>query len=257
MISRYELGVTHVSLSLLERISNILNVNINYFFETPVSHSTSSTSQYKSAFVFDLDDTLIDVRQFCGETIARTIASVEPSVDFQLVIQMHDSIKGLVIEDLYRYILDKLNIKADIADLLKKDRVIQDENISKMKMFDGVIEILEFLKVNNKKIYMCTNRTKPLMDKILKVNGKEKYFNEVISCADAGYKKPNPYCLIDLISRSKIPKEQFMYFGDSEVDSDFAKNANIEHIILDQYLNDKNLFKKLVNLFLEKQLNGS
>ncbi len=48
----------------------------------------------------------------------------------------------------------------------------------------------------------------------------------------------------------------FVYFGDSEVDSQFAQNANIDHIIFDQYMNNKNLFKKLVNMFLEKQING-
>jgi len=46
---------------------------------------------------------------------------------------------------------------------------------------------------------------------------------------------------------------KFIYFGDSEIDSQFAQNAGIEHIIFDQYLNNNNLFTKLVNMFLERK----
>ncbi len=259
MISRYELGVSNVSIGQLEKLSGALGVTISHFFDDSpsIANAIGDPRVFKTAFVFDLDDTLIDGRQFCGETIARVITSIDESVSFDLVVKMHESIRGMTIEDLYVYILDKLNLKADISELLLKDRKIQEDNIDKMKIFDGVVEILEFLKNSNKRLFICTNRSKPLMKSILKANHIDKYFEEVISCVDAGYKKPNPYCLIDLINRSKINPKHLMYFGDSEIDSQFAKNANIDHIIFDQYLNDKTVFKKLVNMFLEKQLNGS
>ena len=47
----------------------------------------------KKYFVFDLDDTLVDGRQFCGETIARVITHFEPSADFyQIVMQCLNTI---------------------------------------------------------------------------------------------------------------------------------------------------------------------
>jgi FMN phosphatase YigB (HAD superfamily) len=73
----------------------------------------------------------------------------------------------------------------------------------------------------------------------------------VISCIDKGTKKPDPTCLLELIKQSGEKKEAFIYFGDSEIDYMFAKNAGIEYIIFDQYLNGKNLFKNLIALFLE------
>lgn len=258
MISRYELGVSQISISQLEKIAKVLRRPLSYFFgEDSIVNTINRPKGIKNAFVFDLDDTLVDGRLFCGETIARVITNVNPSVNFDLVCELHETIRGLAIEDLYEHILKKVGVTASVKDLLKQDHLIQKENIDKMKIFDGVVDILEFLKSNGKKLYICTNRTKGLMLEVLKSNQILPYFDEVISCVDAGYKKPNPYCLVDLIKRSGIPMEEFIYFGDSEVDSEFAKNAGIEHIIFDQYLNNKTLFKQLVNMFLEKQLNGT
>lgn len=259
MISRYELGVSQISIPQLIKISKILNTTVTSFFEE-IDTSTASTdgkaSNFKNAFVFDLDDTLVDARQFCGETIARVITNVDPSISFDLICQLHDNIKGQTIGDLYKHILKEVDLKADVDELLKQDYMIQAANINRLHIFEGVVEILEFLKSNGKRLYICTNRTKVLMKDVLKANNIYGYFDEIVSCIDAGYKKPNPYCLLELIKKSGIPSDEFIYFGDSEVDSQFAQNAGIDNIIFDQYLNNKNLFKKLVNMFLEKQING-
>ncbi|NTV79676.1 MAG: HAD family hydrolase [Clostridiales bacterium] len=203
---------------------------------------------------------MVDGRRFCGETIARVITEKYPSADFEMICDIHDSIKGLAIEDLYLYITKKMGIKInpqkDMEYFLRRDFEIQRDNADKMVIFDGVVEILEFLKSSGKKVYICTNRKKELLLNMLDANNIAGYFDEVISCADVGYKKPNPYCLVDLAKRSGLDISEFIYFGDSEVDSQFAQNANIDHIIFDQYMNNKNLFKKLVNMFLERQING-
>ncbi len=258
MISRYELGVSQISIPQLEKISKILGTTTKEFFngDEHSNQNTSKSSTFKNAFVFDLDDTLVDGRQFCGETIARVLTEVDPTVNFDLVCQLHESIRGLTIEDLYEYIAKKVNVKIDMERFLKRDFEIQQENIGRMELFDGVVEILEFLKSSGKKVYICTNRKKELLMNVLNANNIAGYFDEVISCVDMGYKKPNPYCLVDLIQRSGKSIDEFIYFGDSEVDSQFAQNANIDHIIFDQYMNNKNLFKKLVNMFLERQING-
>ena len=259
MVSRYELGVSQISIPQLLKVSKILHASISSFFEEIDSSTVSTTNKstsFKNAFVFDLDDTLVDARQFCGETIARVITNIDPSISFDLICQLHENIKGLTIEDLYKHILKEVELKADISELLKQDHIIQQKNVHRLQLFEGVVDILEFLKTNGKKIYICTNRTKTLMQEVLKYNNIYGYFDDVISCIDAGFKKPNPYCLNELIRKSGMNSSEFIYFGDSEVDSQFAQNANIDHIIFDQYLNNKNLFKKLVNMFLEKQING-
>lgn len=217
-------------------------------------------TKFKKYFVFDLDDTLVDGRQFCGETIARVITHFEPSADFYQIVKMHEELHGLAVTDLYDQITKQLGLDKKLAgkmdEMLAMDKKIQTEDIDRLKIFDGVIDILEFLKSHNKQIIMCTNRMESLLRLALKYNDIEKYFGKVISCIDAGHKKPDPKCFNDIIKASGADKSDFIYFGDSVVDSEFARNASVEHMIFDQYLNDKNIFKKLVNMFLEEKING-
>lgn len=217
-------------------------------------------TSHKNYFVFDLDDTLVDGRQFCGETIARVITHFEPKADFYKIVKMHEELHGLAITDLYDQITKQLGLDKKLAnkmdEILIMDKKIQTEDISQLKIFDGVIDILEFLKSHDKKIIMCTNRTESLLRLAMRYNDIEKYFSGIVSCLDKGHKKPDPKCLLDIIEETGANKNEFIYFGDSLVDSELAKNAGIEHIVFDQYLNDKNIFKKLVNMFLEEKING-
>ena len=218
-------------------------------------------NQYKKHFVFDLDDTLVDGRLFCGETIARSFEKLIPNVNKKLVIMIHEKIRGAAIPDLYKEIAKELNLNLDIEknleELLRIDDEIQISEIHRLALFDGVIDIFEFLKSKGKKIHMCTNRPTSSLIPALKHNKIQKYFDNVISCLDEGYRKPDPKCLIDIIKSNGNKREDFIYFGDSEVDCQFAKNSGIDFIIFDQYLNEKNLFKKLINLFLESKINNS
>jgi phosphoglycolate phosphatase len=216
---------------------------------------------FKQHFVFDLDDTLVDGRQFCGETIARSFEKIIPDVNKELVIAIHEIIRGKAIPDLYKEIAKELKLDLDVEknleELLRVDAKIQISEIHRLALFDGVIDIFEFLKSKGKKIHICTNRPTNSLIPALKHNKILNYFDNIISCLDEGYKKPDPKCLVDIIKSNGNKREDFIYFGDSEVDSQFAKNSGIDFIIFDQYLNEKNLFKKLINLFLEEKINNN
>jgi phosphoglycolate phosphatase len=211
----------------------------------------------KKHFVFDLDDTLIDGRQFCGESMVQAITANEPHVDTDDIMDFHERVRGQTVVDLYKAAIEKFDLKTDLNTLLKLDESIQKSEYSKMKLFDGVIDILEFLKNKGKKLHICTNRIESLLIPILESTEIDKYFDDVISCIDRGHKKPEPFCLLELVNGNGGNKDDFIYFGDSEIDSEFAKNSGIDFIIFDQYLNERNLFKKLVNMFLEEKINGN
>ncbi len=207
-------------------------------------------SHIKKHFIFDLDDTLVDGRLFCGETMARTVAFFEPNVDSQAVIDLHEEIRGRTVVDLYEAAIRRFGLTTPLNLLLAKDSEIMLAESDKIRIFEGVIEILDLLRSRGKTLHICTNRKSDSLLPILRSNGLENYFDSVVSCIDAGYKKPDAKCLLDIMSRIGDDADSYIYFGDSEIDYLFAKNAGIEHIIFDQYMNGKNLFKKLIDLFL-------
>lgn len=205
----------------------------------------------KTHFVFDVDDTLVDGRLFCGETMARSINKFEPEIHAELIIALHEAIRGGTIVDLYKSAIEKFSLKTPIESLLEEDARIQKSEAYKIRAFDGVSDILQLLKSKGSKLHICTNRKLETLEPILKENKLFDYFDTIISCIDQGHKKPEAACMLDIISKNGGNKDEFVYFGDSEVDYLFAKNSGVEYIIFDQYLNGKNLFKKLINLFVE------
>lgn len=211
----------------------------------------------KQHFVFDLDDTLTDAREFCGESMARAITKLEPGKNPALIKIFHDSIRGASVIDLYKQAIKEFGLESPLEKLLEIDQKIQTTEHHRIKIFDGVIDILKHLKSRGKNLHICTNRTTETLYPILRFNKLEDYFDTITSCIDEGYKKPDPTTLKRLIKKYHSNIDEFIYFGDSEVDREFAKNSNIEFIVFDQYLNDKNLFVKLINLFVEENGNGS
>ncbi len=77
-------------------------------------------NNFKKHFAFDFDDTLVDGRLFCGETIARSFAKLIPDIDQKAVIELHDKIRGRAIPDLYIDIAKKMNLKIDMRSNLEK-----------------------------------------------------------------------------------------------------------------------------------------
>ena len=84
----------------------------------------------------------------------------------------------------------------------------------------------------------------------LKARSKAIPTKSAISCTDAGHEKPDPYCLNKIIAESGKAKSEFIYFGDSKTDYEFAKAAGIDFLIVDHYLNEKKFYKMMLELFV-------
>lgn len=94
------------------------------------------------------------------------------------------------------------------------------------KPYDGIIKLLEELRAKGYKTGVVSNK----YDKAVKALCKE-YFGDLIQTAigeseEIG-KKPNPNGVLKAIKEVNSTKERTIYIGDSEVDIQTAKNANI------------------------------
>lgn len=104
----------------------------------------------------------------------------------------------------------------------------------KTKVYPGIVEFLRELKQKGKLLGICSNKPdfilKPLVEKAL----PEIRF-DFIGGQKGAHRKPNPY-LLDLASRElSTPKEEIAFFGDTEVDEAFARNASVGYIFIVTY----------------------
>ena len=119
-----------------------------------------------------------------------------------------------------------------------------------MSILGGVEEFLQYLKDANRIISLCSNRDKNTLDLILANKNLTKYFDNIISCADAGHQKPDPYCLVKLIEKyPHVTNRETIYIGDSKTDETFANNAGMEYLIIDQYLNSNKFYSIILSIF--------
>ncbi|WKZ29995.1 MAG: HAD hydrolase-like protein [Candidatus Dojkabacteria bacterium] len=203
----------------------------------------------KTHFIFDLDDTLTNSYEFNQQMFVETFLPHISDIDEQYVRDVHFRSRGKSMHLQFEEIVSKLNLKLDPEQLVKENEELHIKNVDRIGSFESVEELLKMFKANNKLVSLCTNRQYGSLRRILDNNNLTHYFENIISCLDEGYEKPDPKCLLDIVNKYDLPKDNYLYFGDSKTDHDFAKNAGIDFVIIDQYLNQKKFFKVILQAF--------
>lgn len=207
----------------------------------------------KTHFIFDLDDTLTDSYDFNQQMFVNVfgphINLKDPEVD-KYLRSLHYNSRGTSMLLQFKEAINHFSLAIDPKSLIIDNEELQLKGVSNMKMFDAVIDIIKALHEKGKKISICSNRGKPSLDSILDKHQIKQFLFNAISCAEAKHEKPDPFCLNEIIKKSGEPKENFIYFGDSKTDSQFASNAGVDFVIIDHYLNQKKFYKMIIQSFM-------
>lgn len=207
----------------------------------------------KKHFIFDVDDTLIDSyglnQQLFVETFSNYLDLSDHNTE-KYLRELHFKSRGTSMLLQFQEAVTHFSLSIDPQKLVRQNEKLQIKNSKQVALFDSVKELFIKLTSQKRKVSVCTNRPKKSLLKILKGQDVQKYLTNIVSCHDAGHEKPDPFCLIKLIKESGEPKADFIYFGDSITDYQFAENAGIDFIIIDYYLNQKKFYKLIVESFI-------
>ena len=139
----------------------------------------------------------------------------------------------------------------------KEMRKIQDEKIKKemidvfidfygknianeSKLINGVKEFLIWSKEKKISMAVCTNKQEHLAIDLLKKIGIYNFFEYVAGFNTFDYCKPDPRHLTSIIEILDGDIKRSLMIGDSETDSNAAKNAGIPIILLEDGYTEKN-----------------
>lgn len=118
-------------------------------------------------------------------------------------------------------------------------------------LFDGAIELLEYLKPKYK-LHIITNGFQNVQDGKLKNSGIETYFETVTNSEMAGAKKPNPKIFEYSLSLSNVDKQNAIMIGDCmDADVGGALNFGIDAIFFNEHFVEVGTNVKQVNYLLE------
>lgn len=168
--------------------------------------------------IFDLDGTLINTIRALNRTINLTLEKV----GYAPIDQAHTKI---FVGDGYKTFVERALIYSgdrELADLKKALAVyreaFQENCLYGIEAYDGMKELLEYLKGQNIKIAVLTNKAHAqAVDNIEMVYGKG-YFDLITGEREGLKKKPDPAGAWYTAKTLGVMPEECLYFGDTNTD---------------------------------------
>lgn len=182
----------------------------------------------KKLVIFDLDGTLIN-----------TIEDLANAVNYGLETMGYkthnlDSYKIFVGNGITKLLQRALpeNLKDDFT-IVEKLREFfleyYDKNMTSSSIiYDGIEELLNFCVENGIQIAVASNKYHKATVRIIKEVFSNYNFSSVIGQRDGFPTKPNPQIVNEIIENSTIDKSKVLFVGDSQVDIETARNAEID-----------------------------
>lgn len=165
------------------------------------------------AVIFDMDGVLINSEPFWKEVEINVFDSV--GIDFVAV--GGEKTVGLRIDEVVDYWYGlypwKEKSKAAVVDEIMDE--MTNAILSKGKAMKGVVDLLEYLKMEGFKIGLATSSYEVLLSATLKVLKIEKYFDVTNSAQSLQYGKPHPEIYIKTASDLNTVPEKCLVIEDS------------------------------------------
>lgn len=182
------------------------------------------TPTHRPAIAFDLDGTLIDSLPDLHRAVNKMLADVDcPPIS----LAETQSFIGHGIPNLVRLAAAARGLPAEDLPELTRSMVAHYMRApaAETRPYPGVVALLERLRAEGWLIGLCTNKDIAPAREILAELDLARHFDVVIGGDSLGVKKPDPAPLFATFEA--LGGRALLYVGDSEVDADTAKAANL------------------------------
>lgn len=178
-----------------------------------------------STLIFDLDGTLLNSLDDLADSVNYALEKLNYPLRSKEEIC---SFVGNGIEKLIELSLPDKTSYDNFAKCLFIFKGHYAKNLkNKTKPYDGIIELLEYLKEHKYKMAIVSNK---FQEGVTDLNNH--YFSDYIQVAigksSERRKKPYPDTVLKAMDDLGVCKEECLYIGDSEVDFETAKKTNIK-----------------------------
>lgn len=176
--------------------------------------------------IFDFDGTLSDTLPHilsCGQKVINHFKLRQPTME------EINAMNGGVFAD----VMLALGAKEEQLDDMKKfyKKVFLDD-LSDIKLYDGVYDTLSNLKELGFKLAVATNRGRNILIPLLEHLKILNFFDAVVAESDVKNKKPNPEMVDLVLDKLKINKIETLIVGDSKYDVLLGKNSGVKTCII-------------------------
>jgi phosphoglycolate phosphatase len=205
------------------------------------------------AVIFDLDGTLVNSIEDIGDAMNVVLSNHNyPTHTYETYESFIGSgIKSLVVKALPKNQRDDAQITSCFNEMMT---VYGKHCTNKTKPYDDITELLYNLKSRQIKLSVLSNKADEFTKKIVSEK-LPNYFDLVYGLSLEANKKPNPIKALEISKKLEVKPEDIIYVGDTDVDMQTAKNANMYAVgVLWGYRTEEELIATGAKYILEKPL---
>ena len=178
----------------------------------------------KTAFIWDLDGTLLDSYEAILSGIEETFAQF--SIPYEKE-QVREFILKFSVQDLLVQVAEERKLDVEVLNQVRAQSLA--EKNAQVVLMPGAREMLAWADQAGIQQFVYTHKGDNALT-ILRDLGLESYFTEILTSQSGFARKPSPEAATYLIDKYQLNHDNTYYIGDRTLDVEFAQNSGIQSI---------------------------
>ena len=178
----------------------------------------------KTAFIWDLDGTLLDSYEAILSGIEETFAQFAIPYDKEKV---REFILKLSVQDLLVQVAEERKLDVEMLNQVRAQSLA--EKNAQVVLMPGAREVLKWAEESGIQNFVYTHKGGNAFT-ILRDLGLESYFTEILTSQSGFARKPSSEAATYLLDKYQLDSEKTYYIGDRTLDVEFAQNSGIQSI---------------------------
>ena len=178
----------------------------------------------KTAFIWDLDGTLLDSYEAILSGIEETYAQFSIPYDEEKV---REFILKFSVQDLFVQVAEERKLDVEMLNQVRAQSLA--EKNAQVVLMPGARDVLAWADQAGIQQFVYTHKGDNAFA-ILRDLGLESYFTEILTSQSGFARKPSPEAAIYLLDKYQLDSEKTYYIGDRTMDVEFAQNSGIQSI---------------------------
>lgn len=179
-------------------------------------------------FIFDFDGTLVDSKAHISNCV--NAALLDTGLRKVAPNKIHPTIGILPIGDTFKYLYPKLSSsQVEMLTVKFRERLLASAT-EELRFYPNVIDTLKSLKKSGKKLAILTTKKYNSIASILESLGIDDMFDVIYGSGMEAGNKPDKRTILYIVDKTDSKLEETVMIGDTSVDAQTAKNAEIASI---------------------------
>ena len=178
----------------------------------------------KTAFIWDLDGTLLDSYEAILSGIEETFAQFAIPYDKGKV---REFILKYSVQDLLVQVAEERKLDVEVLNQVRAQSLA--EKNAQVVLMPGAREVLNWADQAGIQQFVYTHKGDNALI-ILRDLGLESYFTEILTSQSGFARKPSPEAANYLIDKYQLNPDNTYYIGDRTLDVEFAQNSGIQSL---------------------------